>query len=165
MITPSLPTRSSAADKQVADRGIVVGRNRTDVCDFLLVFDRASHLNQMLGGRGNRLVDAATDRGRIAAGNDVSQTFFEDRSSQHGRGRRSVASQVARFLCDFDDQLRTHVLESVFQFDFLGHRYAVFGDRWAAERFVDDHVATGRPIVIATASASLSTPANMRARA
>ena len=48
-------------------------------------------------------------------------------------------------MSDFDDQFGTHVLEPVFQFDFFGNGYAVFGDRRSTKGFVDDYVATGRP--------------------
>ena len=42
------------------------------------------------------------------------------------------------------DQFRSHVLERVFQFHFLADGHAVLGNVRAAERFVDDHIATGR---------------------
>ena len=47
---------------------------------------------------------------------------------------------------------------AVFELDFLGDGHAVLGDGRAAEGLVDDHVRPVGPIVMATASASLSTP-------
>ena len=44
----------------------------------------------------------------------------------------------------FMDELRAHVLERVFELDFLADGDAVFGDGRAAERFVDDHIAAAR---------------------
>jgi hypothetical protein len=45
---------------------------------------------------------------------------------------------------DFAHHLRAHVLELVFQFDFLGDGHAVLGDARCAERLVDDDVAALR---------------------
>ncbi len=113
--------------------------------DFLLVFDRSAHFDQLFDRGFRSLFDAATNRRWVAAGDDVPQTFAEDRASQHGCGGRAVTSQIAGLLSDFDDQLGTHVFESVFQFDFFGDGHAVFGHGRTTKRFVDDHIATGWP--------------------
>src|SRR5690606_1132791 len=42
------------------------------------------------------------------------------------------------------DQLRAHVFELVFQFDFFGNRYAVLGDQRSAVALLDHHVAAFR---------------------
>ena len=63
---------------------------------------------------------------------------------QHrGRGG-AVAGHVGGLRRHLVDQLGAHVLEAVFQLDFLAHRHAVLGDGRAAEGFVEDHVAAGR---------------------
>ena len=129
--------------QQFANLVVVVGRDRTDVGDFLLILDGTPHLDEVIAGCCDRLFDAATNRCGVAARHDVSQAFFENGASQHGRRRGSVTGKVARLLCDLDDELCTHVFESVFQFDFLGDGHAVFGHGRPAKRFVDDHVATG----------------------
>ena len=64
--------------------------------------------------------------------------------AKHGGGRRAVAGDVGGLRGDFVDELGPHVLEAVFELDFLAHGHAVLGDGRAAERFVDDHVAAGR---------------------
>ena len=97
----------------------------------------------MFNGSINSAVDSTPNGCRIASGNNVSQTFFEDCASQHGCGCGAVTSKVRSFLSYFDDQFCSHVFESIFQFDFFGNGNTIFGDRWAAERFVDDHVAAG----------------------
>ncbi|EGF23986.1 archaeal DNA polymerase II, large subunit [Rhodopirellula baltica WH47] len=130
--------------EQFADHVVVVGRDCTDVSDFLFAADGASHFNQLIAGGFDSLFDPATNRGWVATGNDVSQTFFEDRTSEHGCGGGSVAGQVAGLLSDFDDEFRTHVLEAVFEFDFLGDGHTVFGHGWTAEGFIDDHIPAGR---------------------
>ena len=45
---------------------------------------------------------------------------------------------------DFADHLRAHVLELVFELDFLGDGHAVLGDARGAEGLVDDDVAALR---------------------
>jgi hypothetical protein len=42
------------------------------------------------------------------------------------------------------DQLRAHVFETVFQFDFFGDGNAVLGDGRSAEALLDDHVTAFR---------------------
>ena len=75
---------------------------------------------QLLDRRVHGLLDAAANRHRIAAGGDVAQPFLEDRPGQHGGGGGAVAGDVRGLRGDFVDQLGAHVLEAVFQFDFLG---------------------------------------------
>ena len=72
------------------------------------------------------------------------KTFLEDRVGEHGGGGGAVAGQVGGLLGDFDHELGAHVLEAVFEFDFLGDGHAVLRDGRAAEGLVDDHVLAGR---------------------
>ena len=85
---------------------------------------------------------------RIAIGLVPAVTFrrpsLKIASGQHGRGRGAVAGDIRGLRGHLVDQLGAHVLEPVFQFDFLAHGHAVFGDGRSAERFVEDHVAAGR---------------------
>ena len=128
--------------QQLADRLVVVGTDRADVGDFRLLGDRLGHLDQLGLGRVHRLLNAAPHRRRIGPGHDVAQTFLENRPRQD-RGRRgAVAGQVGGLLGHLDDQLGAHVLETVLQFDLLGHRHAVLGHRRSAIGLVDDHVAS-----------------------
>ena len=69
------------------------------------------------------------------------QAFAINRLGENGRGGGAVAGGVARLAGDFADHLGAHVFVGVFQFDFLGDRDAVLGDRRGAEFFVEDHVA------------------------
>ncbi len=63
---------------------------------------------------------------------------------QNGRGGGAVAGLVVGPGSDFLDHLRAHVLELVFQFDFLGDRHTVLGDARRAEGFVEHDVAAFR---------------------
>ncbi len=80
----------------------------------------------------------------LGAGGDVLQAFAINRLGQNRRRRGAVAGGVAGLAGDFADHLRAHVFVGVFQFDFLGDRHAVLGDRRGTEFFVKDHVAAFR---------------------
>ena len=97
----------------------------------------------MLDGGFHGLVDAAADGRRVGAGGDVPQTFAENLAGQHGGGRRAVAGQVRGLRGHLVDELRAHVLEAVFQIDFLADRHAVLGDGRAAVGLVDNDVVAG----------------------
>ena len=112
--------------------------------DFLLAGNLLRHLVELLGRGGDGLLDAAAHGHRVAAGHDVARAFAEDRPGQHGRGRRAVAGERRGLVGHFVHELRAHVLERVFELDFLAHGDAVFGDGRAAERFVDNHIAAAR---------------------
>ena len=103
-----------------------------------------AHLVELRDRGGDGLLDAAADGHRIAAGHDVAGAFAEDRAGQHGGGRRAVAGERRGLVGHFVDELGAHVLERVFELDFLADGDAVLGDGRAAEGLVDDHVAAGR---------------------
>src|SRR5690606_6446865 len=71
--------------------------------------------------------------------------FLDDGLGQDGGGGGAVARLVVRLGGDFADHLGAHVLEGVFQLDFLGHRDAVLGRARGAERLLDHDVAALRP--------------------
>src|SRR5580700_10220391 len=68
-----------------------------------------------------------------------------DRLSQHGRRGGAVAGGVVGLGGDFAQHLRAHVLELVFELDFLGDGDAVLGDARRAKALFDDDVAALRP--------------------
>ncbi len=143
-MTPSLPTFSIAsASRSPITRSLLALIAPTWAISSLLETVLAISCS-LLDGGVDGLLDAAADRRRIAAGDDVAEAFLEDRAGQHGGGRRAVAGQVARSSRPLRDELGAHVLERVFELDFLAHGHAVLGDGRAAERLVDDHVAAGR---------------------
>ena len=115
-----------------------------DLGDLFLVGDRLGQRLPVGDGRLHGLLDAAADGRRIAAGGDVPQPFAEDRPGQHGGRGGAVAGHVRGLRGDLVDQLGAHVLEAVFQLDFLADGDAVLGDGRPAEGLVEDHVAAGR---------------------
>ena len=144
VITPSLPTFSMAsASRSPISWSLLALIAPTWAISSLLETGLAIDL-QVLDRGVDGLVDAAADGHRIAAGGDVAGAFLEDGAGQHGGGGRAVAGDVRGLRGDFVDELGAHVLEAIFQLDFLADGDAVLGDGRAAERFVDDHVAAGR---------------------
>ncbi|OQA10904.1 MAG: hypothetical protein BWY66_00101 [bacterium ADurb.Bin374] len=69
---------------------------------------------------------------------------MHDGLSQNGGGGGSVAGDVVGLGGDFLHELGAHVLELVFEFDFLGDGHAVVGDGRAAEFLVEDGITTLR---------------------
>ena len=131
--------------EEVADRTVVVGRDGADLGDLLGALDLLSHLVEPDGGSGNSLLDTAANGHRVGAGSHHPRPLAEDRAGEdRGRGR-AVTGQIGRLRGHLVDELGAHVLEGIFEIDFLAHRDAVLGDRRATERLVDDHVAAGRP--------------------
>ena len=127
-----------------SDGHVVVGRNRSDRSNFLTIADRLGHLLQLRNDGFDCFVDAASNGGWVAACGNIAEPFLEDRSSEDRSGGGPVASQVARLLRHFDDELSAHVFETVFEFDFLCDSNAVLRYGWSTETLVDDYVAAGR---------------------
>ncbi len=70
------------------------------------------------------------------------ESFFHHRMREHGCGCRAVTGGIVGFRCRFLHQLRAHVLEWIFQFDFFGDRDTVFGNSRSAVFFIDHDVAS-----------------------
>ena len=128
----------------VADVGIGVGGDGAYLSDFLSGSARLGDLGDFTHQRGNGFVDAALQIHRVHAGGNVFHTFQHDGLSQHGGGGGAVAGNVGSLGSDFFHHLRAHVLELIFQLDFLGDGYAVLGDGRSAEGAVQHHVAAFR---------------------
>src|SRR5882724_13438934 len=74
-------------------------------------------------------------------GGDELRALAEDGLSEHGGSRGSVTGDVAGLRRNFTHHLCAHVLELVFELDFLGNGHAVFGDGRSAEGLLDHDVA------------------------
>ena len=125
----------------LADFGVGVGRNRTDLGDFLGRGAGLGILLEFFDDGDHGLVDAALEVHRVHAGGDVLHAFADDRLGQHGGGSGAVTGDVGGLGSNFLDHLRAHVLELVLQFDFLGDRHAVLGDGRGTEGTLQNHVA------------------------
>src|SRR3954467_4870749 len=127
-----------------ADFLVAVRRDRANLGDFLRGRRRLRLLLQLLDERRDGLVDAALQVHRVHARGHVLHAFPDDGLRQYGRGGGAVTGDVAGLGSDFLDHLRAHVLELVLELDLLGDRDTVLGDRRAAERTLEHHVATLR---------------------
>ena len=95
----------------------------------------------MLHGCVHRLLDAALNANRIRARSDEFQTFPVNRLGEQCGSGGAIAGIVAGFAGDFTDHLRTHVLASILQFDFLGDAHSVLRHCRGPEFFVEHNVA------------------------
>ena len=130
---------------QFTDRFVAVGRNLGYVFNlFEFVAYFFSLFCDVGNNFGNGFVDTAFQIHRVCTGSHVLQTYADNRLSQNGGCRRTVAGIVVCLGSDFLNQLGTHVFKRVGQFDFLGYRYTIFRDVRSAEFLFDNHVTTFR---------------------
>src|SRR5690606_6346055 len=87
---------------------------------------------------------AALQVHRVHAGSDRLQAFVDNGLGQYGGGGGAVTGGVVGLGGNVFHQLGAHVLELVFQFDFLGYGHAVLGDGRSAEALVQYHVTAFR---------------------
>ncbi|MCY1500637.1 hypothetical protein D9M68_346850 [compost metagenome] len=127
-----------------ADLTLAVCRDRADLCDFFRSVDLLGLGLEILDDFGDGEVDTALQVHRVHAGSNGLGAFANDRLGKNGCSRGAVAGDVVGLRSNFADHLGAHVLELVFEFDFLGDRYAVLGDARSAEGLVDDDVTTLR---------------------
>src|SRR5690606_11105755 len=125
----------------LADVLVGIGRQCGDLGRFLAGGNRLGHFVQFVYHGRHGLVDAALEIHRVHAGSHVFHSFLHDGLGQHGGGGGAVARHVGGLGRDLLDDLRAHVLELVFQLDFLGDRHAVLRDDRRAEAALDEHVA------------------------
>ena len=119
---------------------IAVGGNGADLRDHV-AGNRLGELLDFLDGHFHGLVDAALQGHRIGARRHGLHAFAVDRLRQDGRGGGAVAGHIGSLGSHFAHHLGAHVLQRIFQLDFLGHRHTVFGDVGAAEFLLQDDVA------------------------
>ena len=128
----------------VADFSVPVGGDGSDLGHFLAGVDRLADLLEFFHNGIRSLHDAPLEGDGVSPGSNVAQAFAVNAFSQHGSGSGAVAGHVIGFGRYFPDKLGSHVFKRVFQFNFLGHGYAVLGDEGGTEFFVNHYVAAGR---------------------
>src|SRR5207249_8246599 len=111
-----------------ADGGIPVGGHGGHLLDFFFFLHLLGDAVELLDGGFHGLVDAALNADGVGPRGDKLQALAIDRLGQDGGGGGAIAGGVAGLAGDFADHLGAHILIRVFQFDFLGHGDAVFGD-------------------------------------
>ena len=136
-----MPDLSHGIGQILSDLRITIGRNGADLGDFGIVRDLAGVALQFLDNCSNCKVDTALQIHRVHAGRFGLGAFTDYRLGEHCRRRRAISGNIAGSRCDLAQHLRTHILELVLKFDFLGDRYAVLGDAWRAIGLLYDDVA------------------------
>ena len=124
-----------------ADRFVRISRNRAYLGDFLVTGARLGNLDQLRHRGDYCLVDAALEIHRVHAGGYRLQTLTQHGLGQYGCGRGAITSHVRSLGSHFLEHLRTHILELIFQFNFLGNRNTIFGHGRCTKRFIEHHVA------------------------
>src|SRR5699024_9600224 len=98
-------------------------------------------LLELFDGGAHGLVDAALEVHGVHAGGDRLVAFAQHGVGQNGSGGGAVTGGVGSLGSDFLDHLGTHVLELVFELDFLGHGHAVLGHGRGTETLFEYDVA------------------------
>ncbi len=114
----------------------------TNLCDLVIRLDLLGVFFQLLDNFGNCLVDTALEVHRVHAGGNALHAFANDGLCENRGSRGAVTCNVVRLGSDFAEHLSTHVLELVFQFDFLGNSHTIFRGARCAEGFFDHDVTT-----------------------
>src|SRR5690606_13522826 len=128
----------------LADFLLAVSRDGANLCNFFRSVDLLRGSSQLCDNVSNSEVDTALQVHRVHASGNSLVAFLNDCLGENGRSRGAVTSDVVGLRSNFADQLGAHVLELVFQLDFLGNRTTVLGDARCAEGLVDDDVTALR---------------------
>src|SRR3569623_1899106 len=126
----------------LADGLIGIGGVGAHVGDGLAVGAGLGHLLELGDRSGHGLVDTALLVHRVHAGGHRLHAFAQDGLGQDGGGGGAVAGDIGGLRRHFLYNLRAHVLELIFQIDFLGDGHSVLGDGGGAEALLEHHVAT-----------------------
>ena len=126
-----------------ADLGILVGGTGADLGDFLGVTHGLTHLGQLAGNGVNPDVDATLHFVGVGTGSDVLEAFGEDGFGVNRRGGGAITGILGGLAGHFFDHLCAHVLEGVFEFNFLGDGDTIFGDGGSAKGLFKNHHAAG----------------------
>ena len=123
----------------VADGLVAVGGNGANLGDHV-----AGHgLGELLdffGDQFDGLVDAALEFHRVGTRRDGFHALAVNALCQDGGGRGTVAGHIAGLGGHFAHHLGAHVLQRILEFDLLGDRDTVLGDRRSAELLLQNHV-------------------------
>ena len=123
--------------------GVVISRNGSHLLYLVVVVIYfLSHVLDIIHHSVNSLVDTALQVHGVGACGHVLQSNVHDALCQNGSGGCSIASVISGLACHALYQLCAGVLKVVFQFYFLCHGHAVFGNLWSTKLLLDNHVST-----------------------
>src|SRR5690606_25888226 len=127
--------------EELADGLVAVGAHGADLSDLVRITGRLGQLLQLGHQSLDGLVDAALDLHRVVNGGNQLGALADNRLGQHSRGGSTTASDLAGLGGHLAHPLRAHLLEAVFELDFLGNGHAVLGHRGGSKALLDDDVA------------------------
>ena len=84
------------------------------------------------------------DEHRVITGFKGFEAFIHDCMREHGGCCRAVTGNIVGLGRGFLEELRAHVLERIFEFDFLGNGNAIMRDGRRTELAVYRHIAALR---------------------
>ena len=143
VITPSLPTLSIASEIRPPISSSAAEIEATwAICCFESTSTDSALIESTAADDGG--LDALLETHRVGAGGHVAEAFTHHRPGQHRGGRGAVTGDVVGLLGDFLDERRTDLLVRVFEFDLLGDRDTVVGDRGRTPLLVEHDVAALR---------------------
>jgi hypothetical protein len=126
--------------EEVADLLVAIRRDRADLGDLFVGGDLLGIGLEVIDHSFDGEVDAALEVHRVHAGGNRLRALADNRLRQNGGGGGAVARGVGGLGGDLAHHLGAHVLELVFELDFLGDRHTVLGDARGAERLVEHDV-------------------------
>src|SRR5262249_15785427 len=125
----------------LADRLFAIGGNGADLGDFGVGGNGLLRLAEIVDDFGHGEVDAALQVHRVHAAANALDAPLYHRLREDGRGGGAIAGDVIGLGGHGAHHLGAHVLELVFELDFLGDGDAVLGNARCAEALVDHDVA------------------------
>ena len=125
----------------LTDGFVLIGRNSSNLCNFLFIFGWFCHFLNFRDDRGNGSFDTAFYIHRIRTSCNILHSFTENSLCQNGSRGGAVPCIVTGFAGNFVYHLCAHIFKRVFQFNFFRNRHTVFGNGGRAKFFVDNHVS------------------------
>ena len=123
---------------------LVVGGDGSYLSDLLVLLDGHGLFLEFFDYDFSRKLHPLAELHTVRAGGYVLRALADHRAGEDGRGRGSVSGDVVGLGGDFFDELSAHILERIFEFDFLSDGHAVVGDGRRAEFLFEYDVAALR---------------------
>ena len=120
------------------------GRNGSDGLDVFRSLDFLRTLQQIFCNCLSCLIHTFAHQNRVGSLVYCLQTIGNHGLSQKSSSSRAVTCSLIGVICCFIDQLSTHVLELVFQFDFLCNGYPIIRDERGTIRLFQNNIASLR---------------------
>ena len=127
-----------------ANLGFAIGRDCADLGNLIIGFDFFGTLFNIAQSRRSRLFNTTFQIHRVHAGGNRFMAFADNCLRQNRGGCGAVTGDIIGARSHFADHLRAHVFKLIFQLDFFGNRYTVFGGARCAKCFIKHNIAAFR---------------------